>query len=165
MSRNKKGIIVTGTKESNLELYNLLRSVTTDSNRSKIIDKAMPIAINAYKSFVPVSTNKKIKNNIKSGNLLRSVKDLRKVLTKWDWKNGTVGTHKTGRGGEGKKEVLSSETAYDGYYAHMVFGGAKAYYRKVVLKAANSSRAMVINMMAQEAKSIIANKPKKFWNN
>jgi hypothetical protein len=165
MARSRKGIIVDGTKEANLELYNILKSVTTNENRKQIIDKALPIALKAYRSFVPVSKNKKESNKIKSGNLLRSVKDLRDAIPNYKWKNGVIGTVKTGRGAKNKSEVLGSEQAYDGYYAHMVYGGAKAWYRRVVAKAAKSSRAMVIATMAQEAKRVIAAEPKRFWKN
>jgi len=163
--KRKNGIVLENAPAATIELYELLRKVTTDENRHQIVNKAMPIAIKAYRDLVPVSNKNSERNYVGSGNLKRSVKDLRLVIPKWDWKNGTVGTHKTGRAGKGKKEYLYTEENYDGYYAHMVYGGAKAWYRKVVLKAANKSRTLVIATMAQEAKRVLAAEPKKFWKN
>lgn len=163
--RRKNGIILENAPAATIELYELLLKITTAENRNTIVNKAMPIAIAAYRELVPVSKKNSARNYVGSGNLRRSVKDLRKVIPKWDWKNGTVGTHKTGRAGKGKKEYLYTDDNYDGYYAHMIYGGAKAWYRRVVAKAANKSRALVIATMAQEAKRVIAAQPKRFWQN
>jgi hypothetical protein len=63
--------------------------------------------------------------------------------------------------GEGTQ--LNSADKYNGFYAHMVFGSAKAWRQKIVLKARNLAQIPVFKAMSQEARAQINGMPKNWW--
>jgi len=172
----RRGIFADGLAETVIELNDILSKITIDK-RIDVINAGLPSAINVYRSFIPeskkehkISTfakgvgksggNDKFRYIVKPGNLKRSIKGLSDLLKKYKWKTGAVGPHYLP---QPIGSTLNSEQKYDGFYAHMVYGSAKAWRQKIVLKAKNMSASIVYPKMAAEAKEIVKMYPKKFW--
>jgi hypothetical protein len=172
----RRGLFANGLAECVLELDDILSKITVDK-RMDVINAAMPAAINIYKSLIPVSKkehkistfakgvgksdgNSKYRYIVKPGNLQRSVKGLSQLLKKYKWNNGAIGPHYIP---QPVGSTLNSEQKYDGFYAHMVYGSAKAWRQKIVLKAKTMSASVVYPKMVAEAKEVVKMYPKKFW--
>jgi hypothetical protein len=172
----RRGLYANGLAEVVIELNDILSNITVDK-RMDVINAGMPAALNIYKSLIPeskkehkVSTFSKgvgksagsadYRYIVKPGNLKRSIKDLSKLLKKYKWTNGAIGPHYNP---QPIGSVLNSEDKYDGFYAHMIYGSAKAWRTKIVLKAKNMSASVVYPEMIAEAREIIKVYPKKFW--
>jgi hypothetical protein len=175
-NRRVRGLFANGLAECVLELDDILSKITVDK-RIDVINAAMPAAINIYKSLIPVSKkehkistfskgvgkadgNGNYRYIVKPGNLQRSVKGLSQLLQKYKWTNGAIGPHYNP---QPIGSVLNSEDKYDGFYAHMVYGSAKAWRQKIVLKAKTMSASVVYPKMVAEAKELVKMYPKKFW--
>lgn len=173
----KRGLYANGLAETVIELNDILSQITVDK-RIDVINAGMPAAINVYRSLIPeskkthkistfakgASDNKArgadYKYMVKPGNLKRSIKGLSDLLKKYKWKTGAIGPHYKA---QPDGSLLNSEEKYDGFYAHMVYGSAKAWRTKIVLKAKNMSSSVVYPKMVAEAKEIVKVYPKKFW--
>ncbi len=170
---------VVGLADSVIEFAELMEQCTV-TERSRVIEAGIPIALNVYKSLVPVSKkphylktnpwkNKKMQGWEKSdgvsvlvqpGNLRRSIIDLSKKLVSYKKAVGAIGPlymRKTLNRG------INSTEGSNGFYAHMVYGSTKAWYNKIVVKARNLSREQVIKTMRDECIFIMQERPKKFW--
>jgi len=145
-----------------------------------VIDSATPIALEVYKSLVPVSSkahristnpfkNKKMQgweqNDrasmwVQPGNLRKSIIDLSKNLVSYKRAVGAIGPlYKRNTMNRG----INSSEGTNGFYAHMVYGSTRAWYNKIVVKARNLSREKVIKQMRDECIFIMQERPKKFW--
>jgi hypothetical protein len=175
----KNKIALFGLTDSIIQLEQILKAVTIDE-RMEIVNSAVPIAHDIYRNIVPKSTKTHYftsysKNNklgigrddrkyiyeITPGNLQRSVQILSKVLKKYKWKTGAIGPHYVKDQGKGK--LLNSETSYNGFYAHMVLGSAKAWRTKIVMKAKRLSEIPVFKKMSDEGKKVMTKAVRKFW--
>ena len=176
-TRNR--LVMAGMVDAIVELEGLLKQVTIEQ-RMEIIDAAVPIAHDIYRNIVPKSTkthyftsysktnklgigrdDRRYIYEITPGNLQRSVQILSKVLKKYKWKTGAIGPHYVKDQGKGK--LLNSETAYNGFYAHMVLGSAKAWRTKIVNKAKRLSEIPVFKKMSDEGKKVMTKAVRKFW--
>jgi len=187
-SGNASALIVAGLADSVIEMEKIMRVLTLEK-RNEIIDSATPIALDVYRRLVPVS--KKIhyfsslgeeKNKlgigrtysfgriklvrtyaykITPGNLKRSIQVLSDILKKYKWKVGAIGPHYIKDRGEGVS--LDSDQRYNGFYAHMVFGSAKAWRKRIVLKARDLAQIQVYKKMGDEARSQINSMSKTWW--
>jgi len=171
-----RGIFANGLAETVIELNDILSKITIDK-RMDVINAGMPAAINVYKSLIPISKkehkistfakgvgksggNADYRYIVKPGNLQRSIKGLSQLLKKYKWNSGAIGPHYLA---QPIGSTLNSEQKYDGFYAHMVYGSAKAWRQKIVLKAKNMSASVVYPKMVAEAKEVVKMYPKKFW--
>ena len=174
--RRVRGLFANGLAETVIELNDILGNITV-TKRMDVINAAMPAALNIYKSNVEVSLKEhtvstfakgvgksggigKYRYLVKPGNLRRSIKDLSKLLQKYKWTNGAIGPHYNP---QPIGSVLNSEDKYDGFYAHMIYGSAKAWRQRVVLIVKNASQSVVYPLMIAEAKELVKMYPKKFW--
>ena len=172
----KRGLYANGLAECVLELNELLKNITIDK-RIDVINAGMPAALNVYKSLIPISKkehkiytfskgvgksggNAKFRYIVKPGNLKRSIKNLSELLKKYKWKFGSIGPHYKA---QPIGSTLNSDDKYDGFYAHMIYGSAKVWRRKIVLKAKNTAASVVFPAMISEAKEVVKMYPKKFW--
>lgn len=165
---------VVGLADAVIEFAELMEQCTV-TERSRVIDSATPIALEIYKSLVPVSSkphristnpfkNKKMegweKNDrasmwVQPGNLRKSIIDL-----SYKRAVGAIGPlYKRNTMNRG----INSSEGTNGFYAHMVFGSTRAWYNKIVVKARNLSREKVIKTMRDECIFIMQERPKKFW--
>lgn len=171
-----RGIFANGLAETVLELNDILTNITVNK-RMDVINAAMPAAINIYKSLIPQSNKEhkistfakgvgksggsaKYRYIVKPGNLKRSVKNLSELLQKYKWTNGAIGPHYNP---QPVGSTLNSEQKYDGFYAHMIYGSAKAWRQKIVMKAKSMSASVVYPLMIAEAREVVKMYPKKFW--
>jgi hypothetical protein len=187
-SRSSSALVVTGLADAVLEMEKIMRVVSLDQ-RHKIIESATPIALKIYRSIIPVSKETHYFNSwgqdknklgigktintgsrvytrtyaykIEPGNLKRSVQILSEILKKYKWKLGAVGPHYIKD--RGNNTYLNSEQSYNGFYAHMVYGSAKAWRRKIVLKARSLSQIPVFKAMSAEARAQINNMNTSWW--
>lgn len=172
----RRGLYANGLAETVIELNDILSNITVDK-RMDVINAGMPAALNIYKSLIPeskkehkISTfskgvgksagNADYRYIVKPGNLKRSIKGLSELLKKYKWKNGAIGPHYKA---QPIGSILNSDQKYDGFYAHMIYGSAKAWRTKIVLKAKNMSASVVYPEMIAEAREIVKVYPKKFW--
>jgi hypothetical protein len=170
---------VVGLADAVIEFAELMEQCTV-KERSRVIDSATPIALQIYKSLVPVSSkphristnpfgNKKMQGwaeddrasmTVQPGNLRKSIIDLSKNLKSYRYAVGAVGPlYKRGTMNKG----INSSEGTNGFYAHMVFGSTRAWYNKIVVQARNLSREKVIKTMRNECIFIMQERPKKFW--
>ena len=172
----RRGLFANGLAETVIELDSILSKITVEK-RMDVINAGMPAALSVYKSLIPMSkkdhkvsafakgvvksgSKKEYKYTVKPGNLKRSIKSLSELLTKYKWKTGAIGPHyKVQPDGS----FLNSDEKYDGFYAHMIYGSAKAWRTKIVIKAKNMSASIVYPKMIAEAKEVVKMYPKKFW--
>jgi hypothetical protein len=171
-----RGIFANGLAETVLELNDILMNITVDK-RMDVINAGMPAAINVYKSLIPQSKKEhkistfakgvgksggsaKYRYIVKPGNLQRSIKGLSELLNKYKWTNGAIGPHYNP---QPIGSTLNSEQKYDGFYAHMIYGSAKAWRQKIVMKAKSMSASVVYPKMILEAKELVKMYPKRFW--
>ena len=172
----RRGLYANGLAETVLELNEILKDITIHK-RIDVINAGMPAALNVYKSLVPeskkehkiytiskasgkMSGNSDYRYIVKPGNLKRSIKGLSELLKKYKWKTGAIGPHYNP---QSIGSTLNSEQKYDGFYAHMVYGSAKAWRQKIVVKAQNMAASEVFPKMISEAKEVVKMYPKKFW--
>ena len=178
--RSSSALVVTGLADAVLEMEKIMRVVSLEQ-RHEIINSATPIALQVYKSLVPVSKKthyfsswgekqnklgigryeREYHYKIEPGNLKRSIQILSDILKKYKWKLGAVGPHYIKDMGEGT--LLNSGDKYNGFYAHMVYGSAKAWRQKIVLKARYLAQIPVFKAMSQEARAQINGMPKNWW--
>jgi hypothetical protein len=170
---------VVGLADSVIEFADLMEQCTL-TERSRVIDSATPIALEVYKSLVPVSSKPhRITTNpwkskkmsgwektdstsfmVQPGNLKKSIIDLSKNLVSYKRAVGAVGPlYKRMTMNRG----VNSSEGTNGFYAHMVYGSTRAWYNKIVVKARNLSREKVIKQMRDECIFIMQERPKKFW--
>jgi len=170
---------VTGLADAVIEFADLMEQCTV-TERTRVIESAIPIALNVYKSLVPVSKkphylntnpwkNKKMQGwekddgarmLVQPGNLRKSIIDLSKNLKSYKKAVGAIGPlymRKTMKG------TINSTEGTNGFYAHMVYGSTKAWYNKIVVKARNLSREQVVKKMRDECIYIMMERPKNFW--
>jgi len=172
----KRGLFANGLAETVIELNDILTKITVEK-RMDVINAAMPAALAVYKSLIPISKKNhkvstfakgagksegsaKYRYIVKPGNLKRSIKGLSELLKKYKWKTGAIGPHYKP---QPIGSTLNSEEKYDGFYAHMIYGSAKAWRQKIVMKAKNMSASIVYTKMIAEAKEVVKMYPKKFW--
>jgi hypothetical protein len=172
----KRGLFANGLAETVIELNDILTKITVEK-RMDVINAAMPSALAVYKSLIPMSKkdhkvstfakgagksggSAKYRYIVKPGNLQRSIKGLSELLKKYKWKTGAIGPHYKP---QPIGSTLNSEEKYDGFYAHMIYGSAKAWRQKIVMKAKNMSASIVYTKMIAEAKEVVKMYPKKFW--
>ena len=170
---------VVGLADAVIEFAELMEQCTL-TERSRVIDSATPIALEVYKSLVPVSSkahristnpfkNKKMQGweqndrasmVVQPGNLRKSIIDLSKNLVSYKRAVGAIGPlYKRNTMNRG----TNSSEGTNGFYAHMVYGSTRAWYNKIVVKARNLSREKVIKQMRDECIFIMQERPKKFW--
>jgi hypothetical protein len=170
---------VVGLADAVIEFSELMEQCTV-TERSRVIDSATPIALEIYKSIVPVSSkahristnpfsNKKMQGweqddgthyDVQPGNLRKSIIDLSKNLVSYKRAVGAIGPlYKRNTMNRG----INSSEGTNGFYAHMVYGSTRAWYNKIVVKARNLSREKVIKQMRDECIFIMQERPKKFW--
>ena len=172
----RRGLYANGLAEVVIELNDILSNITVDK-RMDVINAGMPAALNIYKSLIPeskkehkISTFSKgvgksagsadYRYIVKPGNLKRSIKGLSELLKKYKWKNGAIGPHYKA---QPIGSILNSDQKYDGFYAHMIYGSAKAWRRKIVLKARNLAQIPVFKAMSAEARAQINNMNTSWW--
>jgi hypothetical protein len=165
---NKKGVLlgIYNLAEAVVELDNLMTNVTV-SKRKEIAKAAEPIALAAYRNIIPNSKKthkyyvkgKGLIYKIIPGNLERSIKIISDV------KNLKKATSSIGPlyQPQAKGSTLGSQFKTDGFYAHMIYGSAVAWRKKIVAKAQRSSEIAVIQKMSQEALRMAQQYPRKFW--
>lgn len=179
---NRTALGIDGLAGPVIELDMLMRVITEDK-RMEVINSAIPIALSIYKSMVPRSKkkhffyaegdknklgigsgkNREYQYEIHPGNLQRSIKPLHLLLKKYRWKTGVIGPHyNRGQSAHGK-QVLADENNTNGFYAHMVFGSAKAWKSRIVNKAGKAARQQVFTKMVHTAKSVIDTTKKNWW--
>lgn len=175
----KNKIALFGLTDSIIQLEQILKAVTKDE-RMEIVNSAIPIAHEIYRNIVPKSTkthyftsysktnklgigsgNRRYLYEITPGNMQRSVKVLSDILKKYKWKTGAVGPHYVKDQGKGK--LLNSEQAYNGFYAHMIFGSAKAWRTKIVMKAKRQAEIPVFKKMIHTAKDVMTRVNQTIW--
>jgi hypothetical protein len=170
---------VVGLADAVIEFAELMEQCTL-TEQSRVIDSATPIALEVYKSLVPVSSKPhRITTNpwkskkmsgwektdstsfmVQPGNLKKSIIDLSKNLVSYKRAVGAVGPlYKRMTMNRG----VNSSEGTNGFYAHMVYGSTRAWYNKIVVKARNLSREKVIKQMRDECIFIMQERPKKFW--
>jgi len=170
---------VTGLADAVIEFAELMTQCTV-TERTRVIESAIPIALNIYKSLVPVSkkphylrTNPWKSDKMKGwqktdgasmlvqpGNLRKSIIDLSKNLKSYKKAVGAIGPLYMRRTMKG---TINSTEGTNGFYAHMVYGSTKAWYNRIVVKARNLSREQVIKKMRDECIFIMQERPKNFW--
>ena len=151
---------IVGLADSVIEFAELMEQCTV-TERSRVIDSATPIALEVYRSLVPVSSkahristspfkNKKMQgweqNDrasmwVQPGNLRKSIIDLSKNLVSYKRAVGAIGP----------------------LYKRNTMNSTRAWYNKIVVKARNLSREKVIKTMRDECIFIMQERPKKFW--
>jgi hypothetical protein len=150
---------VVGLADAVIEFAELMEQCTV-TERSRVIDSATPIALEVYKSLVPVSKNDRASMWVQPGNLRKSIIDLSKNLVSYKNAVGAIGPlYKRNTMNRG----VNSSEGTNGFYAHMVYGSTRAWYNKIVVKARNLSREKVIKQMRDECIFIMQERPKKFW--
>jgi hypothetical protein len=179
--RSYQGIslVTTGLADSVIELAEIMEKISV-KDRGKVIDAATPIALQVYKSIVPVSKKEhKVRSNpwksskmqgwektdgaigvIQPGNLKRSIIVLSDELKSYKRRVGAIGPLYKRILMSGK---VNSMNAANGWYAHMVYGSAKAWRSRIVNKARTLSRDRVLTAMAKEGIHIIQNYQKNWW--
>ena len=165
---NKKGVLLSiyNLAEAVVELDDLMKKITIDK-RKEIAKAAEPVALAAYRSIIPNSKKthkyyvkgKGLIYKIIPGNLERSIKIISDV------KNLKKATSSIGPlyQPQAKGSTLGSQFKTDGFYAHMIYGSAVAWRKKIVAKAQRSSEIAVIQKMSQEALKVAQQYPRKFW--
>ena len=170
---------VVGLADAVIEFAELMEQCTVNE-RTRVIEAGVPIALDVYKSLVPISSkphrirtrpwkNKKMTGWEKTdgasiwvqpGNLKNSIIDLSKNLVSYKRAVGAIGPlYRRGTMNRG----INSEEGANGFYAHMVFGSTKAWTNKIVVRARNLSREKVIKTMRDECIFIMKERPKYFW--
>lgn len=98
------------------------------------------------------------------GNLKRSIIDIaekRAALRKgYNWKV-VIGPFYAGRKQAKKSVIYNNEKNIDGYYAHMVYGSAKAFQRNIMIPALLIVRTAVTTIFRREAANALSKGAKK----
>jgi hypothetical protein len=99
------------------------------------------------------------------GNLMRSIIDIakRRSIYKKKTYKVIIGPYYRGRGPLGGKAraVFNSMSKIDGYYAHMVYGSAKAFQSRIMIPALKQVQVQVLNEMRREADRILQGEAQK----
>jgi hypothetical protein len=99
------------------------------------------------------------------GNLMRSIIDIakRRSIYKKKTYKVIIGPYYRGRGPLGGKarQVFNTMSKIDGYYAHMVYGSAKAFQSRIMIPALKQVQSQVLAEMRKESERILKGEAQK----
>jgi len=173
---------VQGVNEMLAEARDIMRGIADWKERLRIAEEAAPVVIESARRLANAAfQNKKvhfrydtkhkisgrlraargrgiIKAEYTPGNLSRSIIDIasrRAALRRgYRWKV-IIGPYYQGRLGARGVYNFNSEKKIDGYYAHMVYGSARAFQQRIMIPALLAVRAQVLAIFRREAQNTI----------
>lgn len=145
-------INIEGINEVSAEFRKISKNLTNADSRRTVAQSALPFVIPAIQNASPVGkrihkryNTPKLVNKLRApkgmgrvvatyypGNLRQSVVDLATKKAKFKKSPAVVVAPFYGR--RGSKGTFGKGKKTDAYYAHMVYGGAEAYQKKVLLQ-------------------------------
>lgn len=171
-------IYVEGIKETTQGFREILSRFSDPHTRRRIALAAAPLIVSSIQSISPKSKKEhkrydtpKLVNKLRapkgmgrvaatylSGNLKNSVMDLAERRKKYTRASVVVIAPLYSRS---RAKVIGRGTRVDGYYAHMVYGSAEAYEKKILIAGLRIASSGALSQMINEAERVLLEEKNK----